>query len=52
MTHAIEYAAAQLGVIARTTGKIEAHLAKIAARQPAPKSIEDAIQDALPPRRR
>jgi len=36
MTHAIEYAAAQLGVIARTNGKIEAHLAKIAARLAAP----------------
>jgi hypothetical protein len=51
MTHAIEYAAAQLGVIARASGKIEAHLAKIAARLPAPGSTEQAIQDALPPRR-
>jgi len=51
IAHAIEYAAAQLGVIARASGKIEAHLAKIAARLPAPEAIERALQDAPPPRR-
>jgi hypothetical protein len=51
MTHAIEYAAAQLGVIARASGKIEAHLAKIAARLPAPETTEHALQDAAQPRR-
>jgi translation elongation factor EF-4 len=48
IAHAIEYAAAQLGVIARTTAKIEAHLAKIATRLPAPQSIPDAPPPGLP----
>ena len=48
IAHAIEYAAAQLGVIARTTAKIEAQLAKIATRLPAPQSIPDAPPPGLP----
>jgi hypothetical protein len=47
LAHAAEYAAAQLGFIARAAERIEAHLAKIAVHYPAPGSSEAAMQAAL-----
>jgi hypothetical protein len=47
--HAAEYAAAQLGTIARAAEKIESHLAKIAAHYPVPGSADHILQSALSP---
>jgi hypothetical protein len=47
LAHATEYAAAQLGIIARAAEKIEAHLAKIAAANPTPGSVEELVQRTL-----
>ena len=43
MAHAAEFAAAQLGTIARAAEKIEAHLAKIAAKHPEEVSPADLV---------
>jgi hypothetical protein len=54
IAHAAEYAAAQLGTIARAAEKIESHLAKIAAHYPVPGSVDHALQSSLaqtPPRK-
>lgn len=44
VAHAAEYAAAQLGTIARMAKKIEAHLAVIAAHYLEPGSIRDLLR--------
>jgi hypothetical protein len=48
---AIEYAAAQLGAIARAAEKTEAHLAKIAVHYPEPGSSEAHRQSSVSPKK-
>jgi hypothetical protein len=43
IAHAAEYAAAQLGIIARKAEEIESHLAKMAKHHPEPGSADDVL---------
>jgi hypothetical protein len=52
VAHAAEYAAAQLGIIARKAEEIELHLANIAAHYPVPGSAGHVLQSALSPQRK
>jgi hypothetical protein len=47
IAHAAEYAADQLGLIARTAAEIESHLAKIAKHYPEPGSADDVLNRKL-----